>query len=423
MQIQQSRVVIRYAPAPKQEQFHRGRYQYKYRLLSGGTGSGKTLAGVWEMLSLLIDDNPGAVGFVFEPTIPMVKRNLIKGAFEKLLGCPIESNPLVQDFIKTDNRIDFINGSRLWFGSLEDPESAEGPNIDFIQVDEARLVRHFDVAWRVIQRRIRGSIPGKYPTGAYVTTTPNAPKSVLWNFFEDPKTRHPQSKVYRMALHDNPYLPEDYIRDIERDHSKPGLRERFVYGRFAAVGAVTMPFDSTIHEISTVDKDRIKYVTYGVDFGWTNPSAIVAVGFDGDGRAYALEEYYQKRVQIESLIEAATEMVQTWGDGWFYCDASEPASIERMRREGLRAYPNKTKREDGIHNLARRFNKAGDDKPRIYVRGVCVNLIQELISYNEDVKEFDHAVDALRYAVMNQRKPIEVGTANIWEPRGRRENG
>jgi len=65
--IQESRVVIRYIPHAKQEQFHRDRYNVKFRLLSGGTGSGKTIAGVWEMLSYLIDDNPGAVGFVFEP--------------------------------------------------------------------------------------------------------------------------------------------------------------------------------------------------------------------------------------------------------------------------------------------------------------------------------------------------------------------
>jgi len=106
-----------------------------------------------------------------------------------------------------------------------------------------------------------------------------------------------------------------------------------------------------------------------------------------------------------------------WGNrsSAFHCDSSEPRSIDVLNRAGIRAYGNKTKREDGIHNLARRFNKAGDGKPRIYVRSTCVNLIAELLSYNEDVKEFDHAVDALRYAIMNHKQgEIEVSTANVW---------
>jgi len=130
------------------------------------------------MLSYLLDDNAGAEGYIFEPTYRMVRRILIP-TLESLLGYPIDANYLVQNYLRTENRIDFRNGSRLWFGGLEDPEMAEGPNIDFVMVDEARLVRHFDVAWRVIQRRIRGSVPDKYKTGAYVTTTPDAPGSVL----------------------------------------------------------------------------------------------------------------------------------------------------------------------------------------------------------------------------------------------------
>ena len=412
--------IIRYIPHAQQQPFHEERYKYKFRLISGGTGSGKTIAGVFEMLSYLLDDNPGAVGFIFEPTIPMVKRNLIKDAFETLLGAPLESNFVVRDFVKTDNRIDFTNGSRLWFGSLEDPEMAEGPNIDFIQVDEARLVRKFETAWRVVMRRIRGSKGDKYPTGAYVTTTPNAPGSYLHEFFEAPKTKHPNSHVYRMALFDNPHLTEEYKRDIEQSHNSPGLMARFIYGRFAAVGAATMPYDSTIHELDTIDKTVLKEVVYGVDFGWTNPSAIVAVGFDGDNRAYCLEEFYQKQVQIERLADVAKDMINRWGNGEFYCDSSEPRSIEILRRAGIRAYGNKTKCEDGIHKLAGRFKKAGDNRPRIYVHKSCRILIQELMVFNEERKEFDHAVDALRYAIMNKRGEIQVGRFDFWKT-GRRE--
>jgi hypothetical protein len=46
---------------------------------------------------------------------------------------------------------------------------------------------------------------------------------------------------------------------------------------------------------------------------------------------------------------------------------------------------------------------ASDGKPRQFVSKRCVNLISELLEYREDVKENDHATDALRYSL-----PLEL---------------
>ena len=48
-----------------------------------------------------------------------------------------------------------------------------------------------------------------------------------------------------------------------------------------------------------------------------------------------------------------------------------------------------------------RFPIAGDGRPRIYIHCDCINLISELLVYDEKRKKFDHAVDALRYALVN----------------------
>ena len=92
--------------------------------------------------------------------------------------------------------------------------------------------------------------------------------------------------------------------------------------------------------------------------------------------------------------------------GPIFCDKSEPESIAKMVKAELpaRAYPHK--REDGIRELGARFNKAGDGRARIYVSGRCVNLISELLEYNVEVKERDHAVDALRYAIELKVEPV-----------------
>ena len=389
-------IQLPYSPHRGQEKFHWDRFEVPYRALLGGTGSGKTLAGVAEDLYWSIK-HPGIVGYIFEPTFPMVKRILIP-TFEKLLGSPLESSPLVENFNRGDMKITFTNLSVLWLGSLDNPERAEGPNIDFIHLDEARLVRDFDTAWKVIQRRLRGS-GGGHPIGAWVTSTPDHPGSPMHRFFEDPRTKSPEAQVFRMSVYANrANLPKAYIKELERGHTG-GLAERFLWGRFADVAEGALGFDLTKHVVDMVNLDRLQKVVYGMDFGWTNPAAIVAVGIDGDGRAYVLDEFYKSRASDSTIIEAVKSFQHVYGIGTIYCDRSEPRMIEKMNRAGLKAVPSKGKREDGIRDMGSRFKEAGDGRYRLYVHQKCVNLISELQTYNPAKKENDHATDALRYAL------------------------
>jgi hypothetical protein len=407
----EAEVVLRYWPdAGKQPQFHNDRYKVAYRACFCGTGSGKTIAGCFEDISWCLE-NAGIVGYVFEPTYKMVRRTLIPTLeHPKLLGAPLEANPVVSDFRRGDNCIEFKNGSILWFGSLEEPSMAEGPNIDFIHVDEAQYVRYFSEAWDVILRRLRGT--GRFPPdrqGAWITTTPPPlfPGDRLYEFFEDPKTRNPLSKVYRWGLDDNPHTSDRYKREIKASHHG-SLAKRFIEGKFAPAGTGSFDFDSTTHEIEAIKRGTLRTIVYGVDFGWTNPSAIVAVGFDGDDRAYILDEFYQNRAQPEVLISEAKLMVERWGGGPFICDRSEPQTIDAFRKAGLNARADTSKREDGIHELGGRFHVQADGRPRIYVKPSCVNWIHEVMVYRVQdehghaIKENDHAMDATRYALMNR---------------------
>lgn len=405
---QVSQPYLTYQPHSKQVEFHRDRYEVFARWVIAATGAGKTKVGAYEAL-LWLTELPGVVGYAFEPTYKMVTRNLIPTLQDPdLLGYPIESNPLVTNFNQTENRITFWNGSQLWLMGLEDPESAEGPNVDFIWSDETRLLRHLADAWKVWMRRLRGSIPGKYPVGFWGTTTPDFPNSELFALSEDPKTKIQNSKIYRWGINDNPYLTTQYKDEIKRSHSG-GLYDRFVLGRFAAAGTSSFEFDSTIHVLEKIDLSIIREVIYGVDAGWTNPAAIIAVGFDGDGRAYVLDEYYARMRPDEDLVKEAVEMQGLYGRGPFIVDSSTPQLIEKLRRAGLNAKGNESKRDDGIRELGGRFKKAGDGRPRIYVDKKCVNLISELQTYDEKVKENDHATDSLRYSITYKITKISNG--------------
>jgi hypothetical protein len=397
--------------AGKQQQFHDDRYEVFARLISAGTGGGKTEAGFHEAWSWTCE-NPGCVGYIFEPIYKMLNRILIP-LMEMRLGTPLEKCPFVVQFHRTENRIKWRNGATWWLVGLDDPEMAEGPNVDFIWADEFRLIggsgpsarRKQETAWKVFIRRLRGSRPGNQ-TGLWITTTPDAPGSVLYEKFEDPVKRSPNSRVYRWGVDDNPFLSEEYREEVKAAHGAPGsgLYNRFILGLFSAVAAGSLAFDSTVHVLEELPaRGVIKRVVYGVDWGWSNPACILAIGLDGDDRAYVLEEFYQPRTSLETLIKIAGEMRSHWGSGAFICDRSEPRSIEEMRRAGLNAVPDGSKREEGVRELGGRFQVAGDGRPRIFVHRSCVNFISEAQVYDETKKEYDHAIDAARYALASLR--------------------
>ena len=89
-----------------------------------------------------------------------------------------------------------------------------------------------------------------------------------------------------------------------------------------------------------------------------------------------------------------------------------------MGVNGIDARANTSKREDGIAETGGRFKDAGDGKRRLYIAPECVNLIEELQLYEAEKKEHDHAVDALRYALMGSKSVSgEIQVASGWRIR------
>jgi len=404
MQNLEEHAYIRYYPHPKQRLFHNDRYRVRHRAAFAGVGGGKTLCGLAEVIGILAE-NPNAVAYCWEPTYKMVRRVLIPTLESKwLLGPSIETHPIVNSYHRGDGYINFIEDQELWFGSLEEPEFAEGSSIDVAMLDEAQYMRKFAEAQDVVLRRLRGS--GKTQqdiTQSIVTTTPPPllPDCRLYDFYENPETRNKDSKVYRWSMLENIHLTETYKQEMLATHHG-SLAKRFVEGLFAPAGIGSFDFDSTIHELKNICNVDIREVVYGVDFGWTNPSAVICVGFDYDDRAYILDEFYKNRTQTETLIQEIKQMQQEHGEGQVICDSSQPQTIDMLCKAGLMASGNTSKREDGIAELGSRFYVQGDGKPRLYVLSKCVKWISEVMVYDAEVKENDHAIDATRYAIMSR---------------------
>ena len=397
-------VTLTYTPHTAQIGFHDDRWKYRIRALFAGTGAGKTFCGSQEALSLAWAMR-GSTGLICEPTYKKINEVVIP-TFRRLLGEDFDK--IIVRFDKQKMYLDLANGSRIWLIGLDKPEAAEGMNIDWAWVDEARLVPKLQQAMDSVMRRLRGTnqwvpdegckIPAMW-TCLYVTTTPDHPGSTLNKFFEG-KNKLDNSKVYRMSVMDNaPNLPEWYVKNIQSIHTG-GLYDRFVLGKFAAIGSAAFEYDYSIHTQGFIlPHDLESSIRYGVDFGWTNPSAIVVIKLDSDGRAYVIDEVYGRQLSMEQLSSHLRRLYGLYGRGPVLCDRSRPDSIQALADQGIDAMPDKSKRDDGIADLGGRFKPSGDGRPRIYISEECENLLDEIQTYDPNLKVRDHAVDGLRYSL------------------------
>jgi phage terminase large subunit-like protein len=145
---------------------------------------------------------------------------------------------------------------------------------------------------------------------------------------------------------------------------------------------------------------------YGLDVGW-NCTATVWLAHDSDtGTVYVVDEYYRGKVE-PSVHAAAINNRGKWQPG-----VIDPAARGRMQTDGQRLLDMyldlgldvekaENARESGIFAVWELLSQG-----RLRIFSTCQNLLREYATYRRDrngniVKTNDHALDALRYAVVS----------------------
>lgn len=147
---------------------------------------------------------------------------------------------------------------------------------------------------------------------------------------------------------------------------------------------------------------------FGLDVGWNRTAAVWLAQEPETGIWYAYSEHY--RGQAEPILHA--EAIKSRGD-WIP-GVIDPASHGRSQNDGTRLIdvyrgvgidlmPADNAVESGIYRVWELLSSG-----RLKIFESCVNLLNEYRVYRRDekgriVKDNDHAMDALRYAVMTGR--------------------
>jgi len=355
---------------------------------------------------------PGSLGVILAPTYPMLRDSTIRTFLEM---CPFD---MIEYYNKSEQHLKLKNGTEILFRPGNDAAAIDrlrNINVDWFWMDEGSLFLEY--AWRVLIGRLRGHIG---PRKGWVTTTPKGYNWTWKKFVSD----NPDYDYVTASSLDNPYLPPDYKKSLMQEYAGIFAKQE-IYGLFVGFeGAVYPEFNRVTH---IIDTKEIKFdaIIGGVDFGFTNPSVILKIGIDCDGRLYILDEFYERHVTDSQLADWAKENMSDVQ--FFIADSANPSGIQEFKDREIDCRGVEKKEGERIENfIAAGIKKVSnmlvireDRKPRLYVDPKCVNTIMEFENYRypekreeqpekeTPLKVHDHAMDALRYIIITIAEAFE----------------
>jgi len=332
------------------------------------------------------------------------------------------------------NRPKIIFESKIGFKSCEQGrEKFQGVALDWVWFDEEPPIDIYDEC--VIRTLDKGGV-------IWGTMTPLKGRS--WVYEKIYLCADSESiSIHCWSWEDNPFLSEREIRKMERSFSGEQLESR-KFGRFGeGLGLVYKEFsEKNIIEFGSKMLQNEKWVYNGIsiDPGYTNPTAVLWFGVDGQDNIYVLGEYKESGRNVEQIAKSIKEISDGLGlavENVFIDSASvartlgEPNSVaEQFRAHGIDVNTNVEKNVlEGVFEI-KKLLCASDGTRKLFICDNCVALIAEMRSYfwgdkNRPIKNNDHCLDALRYFVMSERKgefspQVIRGRRDIFEKHKRR---
>lgn len=283
----------------------------------------------------------------------------------------------------------------------ESIETLRGQKFDLLVIDEIASMRNFWANWEEV---IRPTLTDTKGEAMFIST----PKG--FNHFYELYNKEKDDddfESFHFTSYDNPYLPKEELDKAQAEIPEDRFAQEYLADFRKTEGLVYKEFNRKIHCYKELPEHvQFKEILCGVDFGWNNPAAVIKIGVDNDNNYYIDDEWYHSKKTTDEIIE----QVQYLKPNAVYPDPAEPDRIEEMRRKAVNVRDvskGKGSIENGINKI-QDLLKTG----RLRINEKCVNTIWELETYsypekrpdnNEPeipIKENDHAMDAIRYALM-----------------------
>ncbi len=369
-------------------------------LIEGPAGTGKTTAVCLRALQLA-ERFPGSRVLLVRKT----RASMTQSVLVTLEGFPFERSAVSREH-RASYRL--AGGSEIVIAGLDNPDRIMSSQYDLICAYESTELNVDD--WEKLVTRLRNDVmPWQQ---AIADCNPSAPSHWL-----NQRAAAGTMRRLRSSHRDNPALWRDgswtpmgaeYIRRLE---GLTGVRrQRLLEGLWAAAEGLVYPELATATFGSGPDgagiPEGVARVAAGVDWGFSDPTAVVVGVLGHDGVLRIVEEVYEVGLAIDLLAVRVRQLVEKWKIEALFCDPSRADLIAQLRRLGAPARPNQVRQiETGIAMVQQRLARG-----LLAVSGACVNLLRESAEYqyaldrggkpkSVPLDASNHAMDSLRYLV------------------------
>lgn len=355
----------------------------RHCILYGGRGSGKSFATAQKHVKACLE-RPDERVLTIRRVLKTCRHSTFQLYRDVLSAAHIEAA-----VNRAEMMITFPNGSQILHAGLDDPlKLLSITGVTRLWTEEADQITESD--FEEVDVLVRGRPPAYFQH----TLTFNPRRGKFWvrrRFVDAPD--HAGAFVLKTTWRDNKFIGEDYGRRLA---AIPDANLRAIYeaGEWGEdVRGLVYPSYTTAPAPDGLPD------AYGVDFGFTHPTAVVAV-WDRDPYLHVQQIVYGSNLKTPQLVEALRE-ARVDHHVPMYCDTAMPGTIAELADAGYNALPADKKVEDGIAAV-KRFTLAFTPD--------SVDLIDEADAYkwqetrdgtmkDQPVKAFDHGMDAMRYAI------------------------
>jgi phage terminase large subunit-like protein len=438
--------LTRYAPYPKQLDFHAAGQRYRERLLLAGNQLGKTLAAGAEVAMHLTGRYPDWwAGRVFDTPVHFwasgVTGESTRDNPQRILYGPLASpgtgmipHDAIIDSAPRRGLADALDTMQVRWGGGGDVQAGIS-QINFKSNDQGRE------KWQ--GPTLHGCwMDEEHDEDVYneARTRTNVHMGLVMTTFTPLKG---MTTVVKRFLMDN--VPDAHVTKMTIDdalHYTPEQRELVIAGyakheRDARAKGIPIMGSGRVFPI---DEDEIKVAAFpipahwvqlgGLDFGWDHPSAAVRLAWDRDTDVLYVTATHRQREQTPALFAAS---VRPWGqwlpwawphDGLQHDKGSGEQLAKQYADHGLRMLPMRATFEDGSNGLEAGVSEMLDrmQTGRLKVFSHLSDWYEEFNLYHRKdgliVKKADDLLSATRYAMMMRRHAtVQNKTVTTTPPR------
>lgn len=374
---------------------------HRFRVINAGRRFGKSTLVAWEMFAIAVAYENARVVY-YAPTRDDA-RDILWNPLKEICA-PLMIGEANESRLEIVVRNKFGGSSLIvlyGWEAVQDRGKGVGVKNNHVFFDEVSKFKNFYYGWEEIIRPTLIDLKG----GATFISTPNG-----FNHFYDLSLKEGTDKDYKyfhFTSYDNPFLPAEELAKMKNELPEDRFAQE-IMGEFRKKeGLVYKEFKRDVH-ISSETPELIVETLGGVDFGFTNPTAVITIKKDYEGVYWIQNEWYKTGKTEDEVVDTVTMLKFNK----VYPDPENASAIEALRRRGVNIRE-VTKGKDsiisGINKVRELFKQN-----RIRIHPSCINTIQEFESYSYPeskgeptlkelpLAEHNHAMDAIRYVLMSE---------------------